>query len=75
MFGGAYVSDIQWCGKCIDLLAKETFQKPVSVNKCDSAAGVKTSHRVGVKAMWQVLRGKGDGCNGVSPALEPKARP
>ena len=74
MFGDAYTPDFQRYGHCLDLLAREAFQKLVSVDECDSAAGVKTSRDVGVKALWQVPRGKRDGCNCVGLALESEAR-
>ena len=51
VFGGAYTLDFQRCGHCVDPLAREAFQNPVSINKCNSTAGVKTSRGVGVKTL------------------------
>lgn len=75
MFGDAYTSDFQKCGHCVDLLAREIFQKQVLVDECDSVAGVKTSHSVGIKTLWQVLRGRRDGCSNIGSAFEPKTPP
>ena len=73
MFGGAYAPDFQRCEYCVNLLAREAFQKSVFVDECDLIAGVKISRGVGVRALWQVLRGKRDGCSGIGPAPEPEA--
>lgn len=43
-------------------------------DKCDSAAGIKTSCGVKVRALWEVLRGKRNGCNGVDLAPETKTQ-
>ena len=75
MFGGAYAPNFQRYGHYVDLLAKEVFQKPVSVDKRDAAAGVKTSCEVKVRALWQMLKGKLDGFSGVGSAPESKAWP
>ena len=45
------------------------------IDECDSAAGIKTSRGVGVRALWEVLRGKRDGYSGVGPAPEVETRP
>ena len=71
---GAYAPDLQRCGHCANLLVGEALQKPVLIDECDSAAGIKASHRVGVRALWEVLRGKGDSCCGVGQAPETEAR-
>ena len=75
MFGGVYTLDFQKCGYYVDVLPKEAFQTPVSINKCDSAADVKTSHGNWVRAWWKLLRGKRDSFSGVGPAPESEARP
>ena len=75
MSRGADAPDFQWCRHYVDLLAREVFQKPVPVDECDSVAGVKKSHGVGVRDLWQAFRGKHNGCSGIDLAPEPKARP
>lgn len=72
MFEGAYAPDFQRCGHCIDLLTREALQKLVSVDKYDFTAGVKTSCKVGVRALRQMLRGKRNSGNDIGPASEPK---
>lgn len=49
MSGGVNASDFQCRRYCVDLLAKEVFQKPVLVNKYDFSAGIKISRGVGFR--------------------------
>lgn len=74
MFGGVYTSDFQKYRHYINLLAKEVFQKLMSIDKYNSIASVKISHRVKIKVLWQMLKSKYDGCSDVDLVLKLEAQ-